>query len=106
MKAVNEFFTAVEDEKLIAAKRHIYNSTKFTLDDEEAAIVVNFFHHWGLLVKKHYLPIWVFDSGTGKGACRLYEKVSTYIARRRVDHNDPTYAEHYQWLYMKLKKRK
>ena len=106
MNAINEFFTAVEDDKFITAKKHIYNSTDQSIDDEDAAFVVNFFHHWGLLVKKHYLPIWVFDTGTGRGACRLYEKVAVYIARRREEHHDPTYAEYYQWLYIKLQKRK
>ncbi len=104
-KAVNEFLSAVEDEKFIVAKKHVYNCECFGLEDTDAALVVNFFHHWGLLARKHYLPMWVFDSGTGSGACRLYERVSEYIVNRRKANNDLFYAEHYDWLYTKLQQR-
>ena len=81
--AVNEFLSKIESNELIAARKYVYNTDVFDKNDEQAAIIVNFFHHWGLLVKKHFLPMWVFDDATGFGACRLYRRLETYIARRQ-----------------------
>ncbi|MEE0856080.1 MAG: hypothetical protein U0L58_02130 [Ruminococcus sp.] len=104
-KAVNEFMSKIEDENFIEIKHYIYNNKNFSVVDKNSAILVNFFHHWGLLVKKRYLPLWVFDKATGRGACRLYEKVEPYIKKRREFNNDSSYGEYYEWLYYKLKKR-
>lgn len=107
--AVNQFLEKVEDAEIIKAKSYIYNRNPdeaFSMEDEKAAIIVNFFHHWGLLAKKHYLPLWVFDSGTGAGAIRLYELTSDYILGRRRTNSDTTYGSDFEWLYRTLKKRR
>ncbi len=83
--------------KAILEKRLRYTT------DEKAAIIVNFFHHWGMLTKKRYLPMWVYRNATGNGACRLYECVKPYIEARRELNNDTTYGEYFEWLYLKLK---
>lgn len=103
--AVHEYLTAVEDKDFIEAKKYVYSTSHFEIDDEKAAVIVNFFHHWGMLAKRKYLPLWVFDGATGKGACRLYERVLPYIEARRKHNGDPSYAECYVWLYKKIKDR-
>ena len=70
------------------------------------AIVINFFHHWGLLARKGYLPLWVFDYGSGAGVIRYYEILKDRIETMRNTHNDPSYASGFEWLYNKMKKRK
>lgn len=102
--AVNEFLTKVEEPKFIEAKKYVYNKVIRDITDENAAIIVNFFHHWGLLAKKHYLPMWVFNGATGLGTCRLYERTKIYIQNRREDSQDFTYGEYFEWLYIKIRK--
>ncbi len=103
--AVSEFLTQIEDEKFISVKNYVYNHERNEWDvkDEQAAIIVNFFHHWGMLAKRKYLPMWVFKNATGIGACRLYESVKPYIEARRKFNNDNSYGEYFEWLYLKLK---
>lgn len=106
--AVHQYLEAVETPDFIEAKAIIYNSNpkEISLDSREAAQIINFFHHWGLLAKKHYLPLWVFDSGTGAGAIRLYELTQDYIRKRQYHHKDSSYASNFTWLYFKLQRRK
>lgn len=75
-KAVDDYFTKMEDEKFIEARKHIYNikNDELRINDEQIAMVVNYFHHWGILAKKRYLPTWVFDDEGGNGVCRMYDK--------------------------------
>lgn len=103
-KAVDEFLTKIESTEFIEAKNHVYNSETFDITDQKAAIIVNFFHHWGLLTKKRYLPLWVFKGATGQGANRLYKRLSNYINRRRKLNNDPSYGEYFEWLIKSLQK--
>lgn len=104
--AADKFLSKIEDKDFIQAKKHVYTADDVSdIEDEDFAIIVNFFHHWGMLVKKHHLPLWVFDHATGAGACRLYDRVENYIKNRRSVNNDPTYGEYFEWLYKKLIRR-
>ncbi len=105
--AVHNFFLTMESPDFIDARHYVYNNV-IKIDDpissEKAAYITNFFHHWGYLAKKGFLPMWVFDSASGAGAVRLYEHTKDYIRQVREKHNDPTYAEYFEWLYLKIKK--
>ena len=108
-EVINEFFDGMEDPAFIKARAIIYNKKGedfAEINDENMAFVVNYFHHWGIFAKKHYLPMWVFDYGSGEGVIRLYEKVESFIIQRRWEHEDNTYASGFEWLYYKLKRRK
>lgn len=105
--AVQEYFQQGDTKEYTEARRKLYNKIdkkqKIDKDDLDAGIVVSFFHFWGLMVKKHYLPIWVFDSASGYAVIRLYEGITGMIEERRKD--NPQYAEYFEWLYKKIKKR-
>ena len=106
--AVHEFLSKMESDEFITARRAVYNrpnNAECDLQDKDASLVVNIFHHWGLLARRRYLPMWVFDGASGSGACRLYEKLEPYIQKRRDHHRDNNYAEHFEWLYKKLKRK-
>ncbi len=100
-----EFFEKIDSKEFIASRREVYSGKYLTLQDEDAAYVVNFFHQWGLFTKKHYLPIWVFDGATGAGAMRLYTLCEPHIELKQKETNDETYGEYFKWLYKKLYKR-
>lgn len=107
--AVNQYMEALEDVRFLEARTHIYNkdpNRPIPINSEDASIIVNFFHHWGLLAKKHYLPLWVFDSGSGSGVIRLYDLTKGYIMERRQVHQDSTYASNFEWLYLELQRRR
>ncbi|MFR7368256.1 sugar transferase [[Ruminococcus] torques] len=48
-------------------------------NDADASNTVSFFHFWGLMVKKKYLPFWVFKSASGHAVIRLYEGLREMI---------------------------
>lgn len=101
--AIRQYMEGVEAPEFIKARtaiRNIEDSSQISLDNIEAAQLVNFFDHWGLLAKKHYLPLWVFNSGSGDGIIDYYNKVFVYITKRRI--NRSTYASNFDWLYKKL----
>lgn len=73
--------------------------------DIEAATstISNFFHLWGLLTQKGYLPMWVFESSTGISVYRLYQAADDVILERRK--GNPLYAQKFEWLYSAISKK-
>lgn len=55
--SVHEYLSKVESDELIEVKQYVYNHNDFDVKDPKAAIIVNFFHHWGMLAKRKYLPM-------------------------------------------------
>lgn len=106
--AIHQYMEALETPDFIKARTSIYNTdpSQISIDNKEASQIVNFFHHWGLLAKKRYLPMWVFDSGSGAGVIRYYELTQDYIMEMRKHHSDSTYASNFEWLYHELQRRK
>lgn len=60
--AAKQYLEAFGDPDFLGARKHVYNTPPCDMDirDEQASLVVNFFHEWGLLAKRRYLPMWVF----------------------------------------------
>lgn len=104
--AVNAYMSGIEKKEFVAARSHVYNTKEpLTIQDEQAAEVINFFQHWGLMARKKYLPMWVFESGAGAGVIRLYRVTEQCILDKRKANNDNTYASDFEWLYHKLQLR-
>lgn len=105
--AIHEYLKGFEDPEFIAARSAVYNHTgESQIDDEKMAMVVNYYHHWGILAKERYLPLRVFDEGSATSVIRLYEKSEDFIKSRRERGEDSTYASGFEWLCDALKKRK
>lgn len=105
--AVKEYFQQGDTAEFLEARRRIYSqidqNVKIDKNDRDAASIVSFFHFWGLMVKKKYLPIWVFESSSGQSVIRLYEGLQSMIMERREE--NPMWGEYFGWLYKKVKKR-
>ena len=101
--AVNEFYSAVEKPDFIAARHFVYTQSNLPLDDENISYVINFFHHWGMMAKKHYLPMWVFNGASGEGVIRLYERCATQIDHLRRINHEHKYGEGFIWRECKVK---
>lgn len=118
LDALNLYFAQSRDEKVTEGKKLIYNSSKEEfkkmLNDfpnnvpESIVEVINFYHYWGLMIKRHQIPFWLFyDKKTGITASgiavvRTYKEVSEIVEKYREKNNK--YAEYYQQLYNKLSK--
>ena len=76
---------------------------KIDKNDIAAGNIVSFFRFWGIMVKKKYLPLWVFESASGYAVIRLYEGLQPMIEERRQDNEK--YGEYFEWLYYKIKRR-
>ncbi|WP_390607273.1 acyltransferase [Dorea longicatena] len=107
MGAVKEYFQQGDSLENVAARKEIYckinNNIKIDKNDVAAGSIISFFHFWGLMVKKKYLPLWVFESASGYAVIRLYEGLQEMIEERRKDNEK--YGEYFEWLYYKIKKR-
>lgn len=105
--AVKEYFQQGDTPEFIEARRKVYSkidqNVKIDKNDVDAASIVSFFHFWGLMVKKKYLPLWVFESSSGQAVIRLYEGLESMIMERRED--NLMYGEYFEWLYKKVKRR-
>ena len=66
--------------------------------------VASHYHFWGLMVKKGFLPKWIFQGEPGESALQLYDRLKPYIDKRRVDKK--SYAENYSWLIEKIEQMK
>ena len=107
--AINEFFTKMEEKDFVEARKHVYNTNysgaKDELKDEKAAEVVNFFHHWGYMVRTRRMPLSVFAGSTGVGTCKLYRQLEKYISSEYRNAQDGIYGEDFVWLNNQIQKK-
>lgn len=110
IEAVNAYYSRMNDIESIRARRTLRTLPKnyqlAELTDEQKdhfSHIVILYQQAGLLVKKHQLPTWVFDQSSGYKVMNFYDKLKPYILERR--RGEPTYALHFEWLYIKLKKK-
>lgn len=110
IEAVNAYYSRMNDIESIRARRTLrtlpknYQLTELTDEQKDHfSHIVILYQQAGLLVKKHQLPTWVFDQSSGYKVMNFYDKLKPYILERR--RGEPTYALHFEWLYIKLKKK-
>lgn len=105
---INDFFKSMEQSEFIEARNYVYNyiHKDNEINNHKVNIVVNFFHHWGYLAKNKFLPMNVFESGSGEGVLRLYSKCENYIYDYRRIHKDIKYAEYFEWLNKEIGRQK
>lgn len=111
-----EYFSEIGSKEMIAARKNIYEkkekidelsykaATKertALLKDDDAAFIINFFDHWGYLVRKRYLSFRIYKNFSGNPLINMYEILNDVITERRK--KDPPYADNFEWLYKKLK---
>ena len=69
--AVKEYFQQGDNKEYTTARHNLYKKfeegVSIDPNDADASNTVSFFHFWGLMVKKKYLPFWVFKSASGHG---------------------------------------
>lgn len=98
---VKSYFEADDSDEMRIARKNIYNdcstSEKELFENTSFAKVCSHYHFYGLMLKKHYIPAWVFKSVNGSAIIRCYEKSRKYIELRRKD--DFYYSEYFEWLY-------
>ncbi|MCL1846716.1 MAG: hypothetical protein FWF91_01970 [Coriobacteriia bacterium] len=106
-QAVSNYYSIDRDMSFFEARKKVYNLKESEVsEDIELAYVISYFHFWGLMVKKRYLPFYVFKSASGISIMELYEHlIPTILARRnREEGRNQYYAEYFEWLYYKTKK--
>jgi hypothetical protein len=105
MKVVSEYYSFDRGIEVINARKFIYEMEKETVSyDPQISLIISFYHYWGMMAKRRYLPFFVFDSASGRAVVMLYEKLLPTINAHRKDNKQ--YAEYFEWLYNKIKKRK
>lgn len=79
LDAVKDYFQQGDDNEYVDARKYIFNNYKYSKNynikekySESKAKVCNFFHFWGLMNRKGYLPIWVFEGSSGVQVVKLF----------------------------------
>lgn len=109
-RVVSDYLAAMSDPEFLSAREHVYHVRRelkenLTVDDKEAAKVINFYHVWGCMARHRYLPMWVFEERiSGPGLIRLYDLMEPLIDEMTDRHKDKTYANGFKWLQWRLKK--
>ncbi len=101
LDAVKEYFQQGDNSDYVKARRNISSSESSTFKDEDVAEVCNFFHMWGLLNRKRYLPMWVFEGSSGIRVVELYIKLYGAIKKRR-ERDNTFYAEEFEYLAYRI----
>ena len=102
-KVVSEYYSMDRDLKFVEARRKIYDLKDNEISlDSDIALVISYFHFWGLMVKKRHLPFYVFKSASGPSIMKLYDRLYPTITERRK--TNPYYAEHFEWLHNKIRR--
>ena len=103
--AAKQFMEAENSEELFKARHAIYSCKDiFKVKEIYLMQVASHYHFWGLMVKKGFLPKWIFQGEPGESALQLYDRLKPYIDKRRVDKK--SYAENYSWLIEKIEQMK
>lgn len=117
IEALNLYFIQARDSFLMEGKKIIYDLPKEQIIDtkykndilERVSHVINFYHHWGLMVRRKQLPFWIFYdnrsgiTSSGIAVIRTYNRLKPTIKSFR--YKNSKYAENYEWLYNKLIKK-
>lgn len=91
--------------KLFEARHAIYSCQDiFQVKEIYLTQVASHYHFWGLMVKKGFLPKWVFQGEPGESALQLYSLLKPYIDKRRDEKK--SYAENYIWLISQIEQMK
>ncbi len=65
-----------------------------------ASAVINFFQMWGLLQRKGFLPIWVFETASGYSVIKLYEAVEDILRHKQT--TNMFYGVQFQQLCVRI----
>jgi hypothetical protein len=105
-EAIREYYQQGDTPAMIESRTKIYaiEDGKTPLDTKAASEICAFFHFWGMIVKKGYLPIWVFKSASGPSVVRLFHLLKPYINERRKT-NNYYYAKDFEYLVKKIEKK-
>ncbi|WP_322420389.1 DUF4760 domain-containing protein [Jeotgalibacillus haloalkalitolerans] len=116
-EAIREYYQQGDTSEMIAARRKIYsieeketvtyleNSREWTEEQSLAAAeLCSFFHFWGMMVRKGYLPLWIFKSASGPSIVRLHYLLNDFIKQRRIE-NNTYYAQDFEYLAEQIKRK-
>lgn len=105
LQTAKDFFLQGDSELQKACRKEIYkipdDCTDFSQYVDLISQVVSFYDCWAILVKRKYLPVWVFDGMAGDALTRQFGKIYPYILQRRKN-GDTNYAINFEWLSIKL----
>lgn len=105
-EAIREYYQQGDTPSMIENRTKVYATEDGVtpLDIHAAAELCAFFHFWGMMVRKGFLPIWIFKSASGPSIVRLYRLLESYVLERRRTNNH-YYAKDFEYLVVKIENR-
>ncbi|WP_133118812.1 DUF4760 domain-containing protein [Chryseomicrobium excrementi] len=105
-EAVREYYQTGDTPEMIDNRNKIYaaGNGEIELDIKAASEICSFFNFWGMMVRKKFLPIWVFKSASGPSIVRLYIILEDFITERRKTNNE-YYALEFEYLIKRIKNK-
>lgn len=104
-EAIKEYFLNGDTTEMAGFRKKMYDYENgiASFDEKAAGGLCNYFHFWGMMVQRRYLPLWIFDSASGPSICRLYVIMEDYIFEKRKVNEK--YAHHFEELVTRIDKK-
>lgn len=104
LDAVKEYFQQGDEDSYSEARKNILEAkNNDEIKSSDVNKICNFFHFWGLMNKKYYLPIWVFDGSSGLQIVKQYMKLKPLIIEKRKKNR--FYAIEFEHLSYRIYKK-
>jgi hypothetical protein len=117
-ETIRQCFEYFRNEDFIKAREYVQKDlpighnvdyAKINSEDKfKILLVISTMQQWGILVRKHYLPLSLFiNSDEGNKVYNCYEVLKDYILYRKSDKTSAKndyYADDFRWLYKRIAK--
>lgn len=107
-EAIREYFQQGDATHMMLNRQAIYeyeesDEENKALDEKAAVEICSFYHFWGMMVKKRFLPLWIFKGASGVSGVRLHTILQPYINEKKLKKG--YYADGFDILVERIKKK-
>lgn len=118
LQTVKSFFEESDSLELSDRRKKLYDlgDANATIDkhDKDVRYIIAFYEKWSILLKKRYLPIWVFQGAAGAGVIKQFDILNkktlresgewkSYFDERRVFNQ--FYGKNFEYLTNRIKSK-
>ncbi len=118
LQTVKAFFEESDSKELSDRRKRLYDlgdkNSVIDKHDEDVRYIIAFYEKWAILLKRFYLPIWVFEGAAGAGVIKQFDilnrkivrdsgELKSYFDDRRVFNQ--FYGKSFEYLTNRIKKK-
>lgn len=106
--AVKEFFVITDSPEFRESRARLYELLEGTeeidIKNPDLRRYISYYDFCGIMIKKRFLPFWVFEGAAGKKLLHTMKKIEDKGILGRFKGDGNFEPKHYEYLFNKLKK--